>query len=449
MSDLAEKGRYAFVVFFILTFFISVQYQYGIFGNVDIPVYILSVVGWATVLLVFPLLSRGFFREVLLVFSLFFLVGFTFGPFLEPPSDPLEHLRRINAACESTMGNWLPRRIQGDLSNSVGLWHYSMSSSIVCGNIFYDSAELKLVRIHLLHGMLLGVLISAIYLLGKRACLTSRWAFFGCLTAFLFMGTNSYSYFRYYSFSPGYTSILFCWLWVAGFFFKNRLRDALLGGVVALAGSVILWSNHSQEAVFLFLIFFSGLLANLNCWLKRLSAYLVRFSNICGSEVIKIQRLLRWGLALLFVFIFFILPQIEEFRTVISAYFIKNLWSENQELVLSYKDIYILGKFWKFRADETFTFLAVPILIFGFIYYNSRIIKYSVDYKNKIVILSLLPLVVYLLPLATFLWVSHVQVSEFYRVCYASMFWLFFSSFLQGVEGYIHKKYEMVAYAGP
>lgn len=447
MPDLAEKGRYTFVVFFILTLLISIQYQFGTFGNVDIPVYIVSAVGWATLLLVFPLLSRGFFKELLVVFFLFFLVGFAFGPFLEPPSDPLEHLRRIYAACDASTANWFPRQVQGDVSSSIGLWHYSMSSSILCDNFFYDSPELKLTKIHLLHGILLGVLISAIYVMGKRAGLISRWAFFGCLTAFLFMGTNSFSYFRYYSFSPGYTSMLFCWLWVAGFFFKNRLRDTLLGGVVTLAGSVILWTNHFQEAVFLFLIFFSYLLANMYPWLERLSNYLAGLPKLYGGDLVKIRRLLRCGLTLFFVIVFFVLPQIEMFRAFISEFFIKNLWSENQELVLSYKDYYFLGKFWEFRAEKTFTSIAVVIVIFGIIYYNSRIIKYPEEYKNRIVILSLLPLFVYLVPLACFMWVSHVQVSEFYRVCYVSMYWLFFASFFQGVENYIHKRKKTAAYA--
>lgn len=448
ISGLSGKGQYVFVVFYSLAFLISIQYQYGIFANLDIPAYIVSAVGWVTLLFAFTLLSRNFYREVLVVFIAFSLVGFALGPFLEPPSDPMEHLRRIYAACDASTGNWLPRQLQGEVSNSIGLWHYSMSSSILCCDVFDNSPEKMLFRIHLLHGVLLGVLISAIYILGKRAGLISRWAFFGCLTAFFFMGTNSFSYFRYYSFSPGYTSLLLCWLWTAGFFFENRVSRSLLGSVVALTGGFILWTNHYQETVFLCLIFFFGLIVNMYFWLEGLSKYLAGVPGKYCKDQGQIRKSLRWVLTVSLVLVFFILPQVEIFRNWISVYFIKNLWSDNNELVFFYNQFIVFSKFWGFRADETFTWVAAVIGLLSVAYYHPGTIEVSLEVKNKIVVLSLLPLFVYLLPLATFMWVSHVQVSEFYRVCYVSMFWLFFASLFQGIEGYIKRRFQSVSYAG-
>jgi hypothetical protein len=76
-------------------------------------------------------------------------------------------------------------------------------------------------RIDVAHGIFLGVLLSGIFLLSRRIGLVARWAFFSCCIAFLFMGSNRFSYFTYYSFAPSATSLWSYWLWTAVFFFRG------------------------------------------------------------------------------------------------------------------------------------------------------------------------------------------------------------------------------------
>ncbi len=79
---------------------ISINHIFEIKVFPFLSVTVLGLMGWAVILLSLILLTRCFRRQAFVVFLLFFSFGAWFGPFLEPPADPFEHLRRTHNYCE-------------------------------------------------------------------------------------------------------------------------------------------------------------------------------------------------------------------------------------------------------------------------------------------------------------------------------------------------------------
>ena len=73
------------------------------------------------------------------------------------------------------------------------------------------------------------------------------------MITYLFMGTNRFSFFSYYSLADSSSSLLIYWMWIAAFFFtESKSYRHLLSAVAAtLVLTPILYVNHIQEAIFL------------------------------------------------------------------------------------------------------------------------------------------------------------------------------------------------------
>lgn len=176
----------------------------------------------------------------------FFLLGYCVGPFLEPPGDPLDHLRNTYSTCGKTTDELR--------QTNKGLWQYSMAGNILCHEPYSVAPRDVLHRIDIANGAFWATSASILFVVGVRAGLPAGWAFLSVCLAFLFMGTNRFSYFSYYSFAPSLSSLWVFWLWIAAFFFKKERRYLLPGILTAGLSLCILSVNHIQEAIFLSLI---------------------------------------------------------------------------------------------------------------------------------------------------------------------------------------------------
>ncbi len=413
-----------------LLFFISivsVNHLFPFWNGLVFSSTLLGLAGWAAVILSIIYLSRRFRRQIVLVFLLFFCIGFWRGPFLEPPADPFEHLKRIHSYCEKT-SDQMPRE-------NKGIWHYSMAGNLICSDPVQMDPESKLRRIDATHGLFLGILISGLFILARRAGLTGRWAFFSCLVAFLFMGTNRFSYFSYYSLAPASTSLLIYWLWTAAFFFRRNRQGILAGVGTALLCFPILWINHRQESVFLGFIVIVYLLVNATCFMlrwrsKRHETKFTRDARAAWYSLILTGSFF----CILFTFLF-ILPQFDFFKQFAADFFVRDLWQHNQGAVVLWHGFHLWGKIWSFRVNDTLGVMGIVMAVLVLPFFWPGLIRIKNEKKIRICILALLPFLGYCIPFFHFIWLSNVQSYEYYRLCYSSMFWLLFAVIFQGLEG--------------
>jgi hypothetical protein len=353
---------------------------------------------------------------MLIVFTCIFTIGVITGPFLEPPSDPIDHLLKTKKICDQDS--------LSKVGKNKGYWHYSLNSVFLyrpsSGPI---DPEAVLLKIDLLHGLYCGLLAASLFILAQAAGLPSRWSFFSVLCCFLFFGTNRFSYFSYYSFGPSFTSMAIYWLWTALFFFRKRMIDVLWGGIAGLVILPILWMNHYQEAAFLLIIMSIYLFVNVFgfIWSKDCPA-----QNWCKPVFLVVSALL-----------LFIIPQISIFQEAItSTLFPQDFWSHNSEkLSLQFAGLHLIGKFWlSGRINDTLGiagYLPITIAVVALI---PGVIPAHVQHRGKIIILGILPFIVFFIPLLHFFWVSSVKIPVYYRICYASMSWLTVSYFLYAQE---------------
>jgi hypothetical protein len=396
-----------------------------------IPVPYLSVtgvgyLGWGVIILTLIMLSRGFRRNALTVFVLFFSFGVWFGPFLEPPADPLEHLRRTHSFCDVQIDNLptyfdIPTEVELP-TNNKGLWHYSMSGIFLCSDQEKIQAEQMLRRINILHGMYLGILSVGMFILAKSTGMPGRWAFFSCLISFLFFGTNRFSYFSYYSLAPTFTSLFLYWLWTAIFFFRKSFMALTSGVLFGLLLIPILWVNHIQEV---FLLSFL-----LGCWV--LLNLHERIWTLAGRSI---STSLRSLYLFLVVVLFFILPQIKFFRDFLASFFPRNLWEQNQHIVVHWMGLHLFGRVWEFRVNSTFASIGLLVVLLAVPFFYPGWIRKKNAIKLRVFVLAVLPFIGYFIPLFHFSWLSLVEGREYYRLCYATMFWLFFAYMCWGLEG--------------
>ena len=398
---------------------ISSNHLYPFWDGLVFSTFFLGVLGWITILITLMFLSKQFIKQSLLIFLIFFCIGYFLGPYLEPPGDPIDHLKRTYSYCNKS-SKQLPKK-------NRGFWHYSMSTNFLCSSEKSASPEITLRKIDLLHGVYWGILTAGLFILSKSVGLPDQWAFLSCLIAFLFFGTNRFSYFSYYSLATSFTSLLIYWLWTATFFLKKNCKDILYGLIMAMISLPILIVNHMQEAIFMGFIATIWLFLNIH---ERIWDWLSGFHYW--------KRLLY--LLILFIF-FFLLPQVESFQNIISYWFPINDWLKNQKVVLSWHGFSLMGKIWSYRVNDTLgIFGIIPVLIGVVVFLWPNLFQINNKMKCRIIILGILPLLIYFIPFFHYIWVSNCKwkpthIRYYYRICYSSMFWIPIAFFLYTIEG--------------
>lgn len=392
---------------------------------------------WAAFALTLCRLGQQYWKELLVVFLLFFSVGWLVGPFLEPPGDPLDHLAASYAMCGKTLHE-IPQK------TNEGLWQYSMVSNILCHERYSLSPGKVLQRIDLVNGLLFGGGASTLLVVALRAGFRVHWAFFSVCLAFLFMGSNRFSYFSYYSLAPSFTSMWIYWLWIACFFFKSEKRNVVPALLVAIMMLPVLIVNHIQEVFFLALI--------CSVWLGNiLMTTVVTFF----AEKGPLRQNPTWWLFLAAVLVaLFIMPQLSVSQELLRQFFVYDRWQEHQQTLLTWKGWYFIGKIWMFRINDTLgAFGFLPILLVP-VFMFPKAIAPDFEGQWRVLILGLMPFIIYCVPLVTFIWTSNLPTVEvYYRACYTSLFWLPVSLVLYSLqvhtgvllEKYLHLKKTMVS----
>ena len=405
-----------FIITFCLVSLISLNHLFVFSKGIEFSSSLLGILGWLLLVLALLAFGRSFWRQTLIVFLLFFSFGFWRGPFLEPPADTFEHLHRIHTYSDQLSSSLI--------RSNMGFWHYSMAAVVINPNRKPLEPESVICRIHLAHGMFLGAVCSVLFIVARNNGFSTRWASVSCFIAFLFMGTNRFSFFSYYSLAPTFSSLMIYWLWIGAFFFRSNRRTIISGLCIAVLALPVLIVNHIQEAVFLVFVVMTWLLLN-------------AYFSACAKGIRK------KGTVLLFVISFFFLfvaPQFVVFREAIASFFQRDLWEKNQYLLFSWKDIFFMANIWKYRINDTFLHIASAIAILTVPYFWPGFIKETIERKIRIYILASLPLLGYCVPLFNFVWLSNVKGAVHYRLCYTSMFWLFFALMFQAVDKHISFK---------
>ncbi len=203
-------------VVLLLTSFISLNHLYPFISFFsELSTRFLGGLGWCSAILALVYFGRGYLRELLILVAAFFIFGVIVGPFLSPAADPMEHLRRVHEENCGKTAEQVPRE-------NRGLWQYSMVGVLLCTNGEKVDPVQMLRKVDIANGMLWALMAAVLYIFAKRSDLPPQWAFLSVLICFLYLGTNRFSYFRYYSLAPSLISMFIYWLWAAIFFFKNN-----------------------------------------------------------------------------------------------------------------------------------------------------------------------------------------------------------------------------------
>jgi hypothetical protein len=388
----------------------------------------LGMLGWFVALLAVLFFGKGSIRPLLAIIALFFLLGYLIGPFLEPPADPLEHLRRIH---EWTCGKTVEELPQ----SNRGLWQYSMAGTVLCvgeGKPVVPATMLR--RINIVNGMFWALGSSVLFILGTQAGLPARWAFLSVVTCFLFFGTNRFNYFRYYSLTPSFTSLCIYWLWIALFFFRKKARDIINGLGIAVSALPVVWVNHNQETVFL--TFVVSLWLGIICFEQRKILIPIRSWKSTPTLLSGLFSVRFLFCCSLFI-IFWLLPQSTSFLHWLAQFFSRGQWPHYQSLYVNWHGLYIGGKIAGFRIMDTLGGISIMSVVLAMPYFYFGFSNQETGKRVRLFVLAILPFIVYFTPLLHFVWSSNVRASEYYRFCYASVFWLFLSDFLFGIEARI------------
>ncbi len=429
----------------ITTSLISINHLFPLVNTSLITSQHLGILGGIGIFSALIVVGYAYLKEIFLIWFIFLTIGALSGPFLEPPADPLHHLEQIQDHCEKKI-NEIPQV-------NRGLWHYSIASALICQNQNNNSdARSYIRRIEVAHSVIFTFLLSCIFVMAREVGLKTRWAFFSCLIALLFFGTNRFSYFSYYSFAPSAFSISIYWLWATSFFMKMSLRSFLPGFLSILIVLPILITNHLQEAVFI--IFLSIIWASLNIliYVRRNPDFrLINYEN--NNRILAFFLYPKYLFIWIMVLLFFVLPQFDLFIELTDNLNLKNFyreipvatisqWQKNSDLVIWINEFHLFGKFWTNRINDTLGFIGLAMVILSFLFIIPGFIKENKEIIIKIIIIGLLPFIYYLNPLFHYLWASNVNSAEYYRLCYSSMFWLFFPFILQNLEAIISLGYD-------
>ena len=403
------------VGFWLVISLISINHLFTFAMLPDLSSYWLGWLGWLCLVITLFFCCRKYLVAAILVFFCFFSFAYLTGPFLEPPADPLDHLRYTRAVCQDDSTGVKPV--------DSGFWHYSMSSVSICSSAEQSEAEAILRRVDFLHGIYVGVLALSLFVLSQSAGLPSRWGVFSVLCCLLFFGTNKFSYFSYYSFAPSFTSLAVYWLWISFFFFRKGLIDVFWGILAAILLLPILWINHHQEAAFLGIIVLVHLYVNAGRWVWLESRHS--------------RQWLRVAFVAFLLFTLVVLPQITIFQDLVGNLLPKNFWSQNSARVaVVWHNWHLVGKFWSnYRVGDTLGIMGYIPIVLGVLCFVPGIVSRNGENRDRIIILGLIPFIGYCVPLLHLLWSSSVRLPVYYRLCYGSLFWLTIAYFLYEVEG--------------
>ena len=381
---------------------------------------ILGWIGWATLTTSTLYVSFKFKKECLIIFFVFFIFGFFSKAYLEPVSDQIDHLRRTYDKC---------RNIDTGERLNTGLWQYSMNSLFLCDSEKKIHSPKKILfNIDVLHGLYISFASTILYAISRKAELPARWSFLSVLIALLFMGTNKFSYFRYYSYGPSFTSLFVYWLWIFSFFFEKKIKKIIYGTLLYIPIALIILVNHMQEAIFLIFILFFWILINLT---EKIN--ISKRNNIFFPLWITI-----------IILIFFYFPQtqlIKEIFNLLINLSITNLWENNQKIVYYWNDIHLMGKIWipQYRVPDTIGIAGLAPLILAPLLFLWNPGDFSKSKQARIILLGVLPFLIFCIPLCHYIWAAHVQIPVYYRIAYSSLFWITIAYFLYLMEIWIKK----------
>ena len=412
------------VLFVVTMAGISVAYITTPTSHFTISQPILGWLGWAALTTSTLYVSFKFKKECLIIFFIFFIFGFFSKAYLEPVSDQIDHLRRTYDKC---------RNIDTGERLNTGLWQYSMNSLFLCYGEKKDQyPKEKLFFLDVLHGIYITFASTILYTVSRNAGLPPKWSFLSVLIAILFMGTNKFSYFRYYSYGPSFTSLCMYWTWISAFFFSNHKKTMIHGIILFPAIIAVVSVNHFQEVIFLiFLLFF---------------LIIIKLTNFIHSQKNNYKYLTIWTVTLFFIF--FLFPQLQwiqnifhNFINILFPFPISNLWDKNQSVVYYWNNIHIMGKVWipQYRVSDTIGLMGLTPLILAPLLLLCNRGGFSKTEQARILLLGVLPFLILCTPLCHYIWTTHVEIPVYYRIAYSSLFWVAIVYFLYLIEMWIKK----------
>jgi len=404
----------------LLLFFLAILSLLELIG---VRLYLIS--GLLSALLFMNIIASIIFYDtrILYVFILFYILGLLVGPYLEPPADTLDHLRHVYEAANHCLE-----------SSQKGLFAYAVEGLFFSNSQNLSNPDIILWKISNLQACWWAIAASILTFVGRVSGLPIRWALLSVIFAFVFMGTNVFSYFRYYVFGPSFFNMTLYWFWTGAFFFKIDKRSILLGITYAIFMFPVMIVNHVQESLFLAIIFCIWISLNIYILIQKKFPY-YKNHTICMS-------------IFLLLLVLFIIPQFEILQKILRSIFIYDFWKENQELVITLSGFHIAGIITDHRVFDTFGIAGLlPLLLLPALLLPS--------YCNNIFIgrsflLGLLPLFVYCTPLLSFIWISNCihlpsHIRYYYRMVYSSLFWLPTVVTAYCCWAYIKKKYPILA----
>lgn len=387
------------LILWIVISIISINHLYSLV-DLKIPMYILGIIGWLSYTFTSIFLSRAYIKQSLLIFFVFFGIGYFTGPYLEPPADTLAHLQRVYLFSNNNGIN-IPK-------TNRGLWHYSMVASILCLSNKQKEPGQTLNKIFILHGLFFTFSMVGLFVLSKSSGLPDRWAYFSMIMALLFMGTNRFSYFTYYSFGPTFSSIQIYWIWTALFFFKRKARSIITGLSIFLLSIPIFMVNHLQETFFLAQIVSVWLLLNGTAWFwPRL--------NQAWKKLMFVMAIIT---------ILFIIPQFSFFHNSFALWKKMNFWNKNQPVIFYLGGIQVIGKIWRYRVSDTLGIMGAMPLFLSVFFFWPKLFADDIDKKLRLFILGIMPFIGYCIPFYHVIWLSNCNIHIYYRLAYSSIFWV-------------------------
>ena len=374
--------------------------------------FFLGPLGWTTLVTLTVYISLKNIKECIFIFLIFFTLGFASKAYLEPISDQIDHLCRSQEKC---------RNIDDGGRINRGLWQYNMNSLFLCdsGKRNYPP-ERKIFYIDILHSLYISIASTILYNVSRNAGLPAKWSFLSVITAILFMGTDKFSYFRYYSYAPAFTSICIYWIWISEFFFLKGKKIMFLGLLFFIPAAAIIAVNHLQELIFLTFILFFWLIINLTEKINSLKRKSIIFPL--------------W-ISAIFAF-FFIFPQMQWFQNIFNLLPFPNLWEKNQAVVYFLGNIHIMGKVWapQYRVPNTIGLVGLVPLALAPLVFLCNQGNFLKSVLARVTLLGVVPFLIFCTPLCHYIWAAHVQTPVYYRIAYSSLFWISVTHFLYFCE---------------
>ena len=149
------------------------------------------------------------------------------------------------------------------------------------------------------------------------------------------------------------------------------------------------------------------------------------------STLPKSKRIVFGTTCVLFCFaVGWLLPQAQFFRHCLEQFFVRDFVHNIDQLALFWHGWYVGSKFTGFRVFDTLGIEGIFMGLLALPYFWPGLLPGETEQKTRIFILGALPFLGYFIPLFHFIWSSNVKIPTYYRLCYASMFWLFFADFL-------------------